>query len=355
MEAAILLGILSTIGLSASLFGDFEDNADNIEDVDDESATDTEELPFEDIEFRSVDDADDLTADDADDLAGDAPFIFVEESTDEAVEDLSEDEVENQAEDEQETISDQVPTDISIVGNANIGTSSYPTYPSPADRIVELEGGTDIPSGDDTGNPTGDDTGAPAQDDTGSAANNGSTFAGVGIGGPGNDSFFGSEANDSISSGDGADTIFGQAGSDTLNGGAGNDRIYGVWGGTHYEVINAQDFNDPDLLIGGDGNDEIHMGSGDIAMGEGGSDIFYTGTWVDPASAPVVLDLQSDEILIVSVPPGASESTSVTIEVDPVSGDTIVQANSQTVAVVSAGADEVTLDQISVVENPNFA
>ena len=170
-----------------------------------------------------------------------------------------------------------------------------------------------------------------------------------------NELFPGGEGDDEISGGDGADTIFGQAGSDTLNGNAGDDEINGIWDGSDDAQIEARDLADPDTLVGGDGNDDIFMGSGDTATGEDGRDTFYTGAWVDPENAPVVLDLASDEVLVVSVPEGTSAGTSITFETDPLTGDTLVQANLQTVAVIAAGVGPVTADQIILVENPNIA
>lgn len=167
--------------------------------------------------------------------------------------------------------------------------------------------------------------------------------------------FPGSAGDDDISGGAGADTLFGQAGSDTLNGEAGDDEINGIWDGSDDGQIAAQDLADPDVLLGGDGNDEIFMGSGDTATGGDGTDTFHTGTWVDPDNAPVVVDLASDEVLIVSVPAGASAGTSISLETDPVTGDTLVQANLQTVAVIAATGVPVTVDQILVVENAAVA
>ena len=175
------------------------------------------------------------------------------------------------------------------------------------------------------------------------------------VGGSDDELLVGSEGDDDISGGDGADTIFGQAGSDTLDGNAGDDEINGLWDGNADAKIEEQDRLDPDVLLGGEGNDAITMGSGDTATGGDGTDTFHTGTWVDPDSAPVVFDLASDELLVVSVPEGASTSTSITLETDPLTGDTLVQANLQTVAVVAAGAGPVVADQVLVVENPDIA
>ena len=139
------------------------------------------------------------------------------------------------------------------------------------------------------------------------------------------------------------------------DGGDGDDQLFGIWDGNTDDVIEARDLDDPDVLLGGDGDDEIQMGSGDEAFGEGGSDIFYTGTWVDPDNAPVVFDLEEDEVVIVSVPVGTSADTSISLATDEDSGDTLIQANGQTVAVVAAGAGPVSLDQVLIVESVSIA
>ena len=92
------------------------------------------------------------------------------------------------------------------------------------------------------------------------------------LGGDGNDQLDGGLDNDSLLGGDGADTIFG---------GAGNDLIYGdnvsstganppgyfsddiIWGGSG-----------ADTMFGGYGNDTLHVGSGDVANGGTGDDLF---------------------------------------------------------------------------------
>jgi Ca2+-binding RTX toxin-like protein len=175
------------------------------------------------------------------------------------------------------------------------------------------------------------------------------------FGGAGNDTLFGNDGDDSIVDGEGNDSLIGGAGADTLDGGAGNDQLFGIYDGNDDDLINAQDLVDPDVLLGGDGADEIQMGSGDMAMGEAGSDIFYTGTWVSPDNAPVIADLTSDEVVIVSVPVGTSGDAEVTLETATDSGDTLVQVNGQTVAVVAEAAGPVTADQILIVESLSIA
>jgi Ca2+-binding RTX toxin-like protein len=175
------------------------------------------------------------------------------------------------------------------------------------------------------------------------------------FGGSGGDTLFGSDGNDSLVDGDGDDFLFGGSGADTLDGGPGNDQLFGVWDGNNDDVINARDLDDPDLLLGGQGSDDIQLGSGDVAFGEAGNDVFFTGTWVDPDNAPEIIDLEADEVVIVSVPEGASATGSITIETDELSGDSIIRFNGQTVVVVSSGAGPVSLDQVLVVESIDIA
>jgi hypothetical protein len=96
------------------------------------------------------------------------------------------------------------------------------------------------------------------------------------------------------------------------------------------------------------------MGSGDMVYGEGDADLFFTGTWVDPDNAPVIFDLEEDEVVIVSVPAGTSPDTVITLETDETSGDTIVQANGQTVVIIDASAGPMTVDRFLVVDSINI-
>jgi Ca2+-binding RTX toxin-like protein len=65
---------------------------------------------------------------------------------------------------------------------------------------------------------------------------------------PGNDTIYGSFADESISGGDGIDNIWGGSGNDTIDGGNGADNLRGE--------------NGDDILIGGSGNDTLNGGSG---------------------------------------------------------------------------------------------
>ncbi|MGH1330704.1 MAG: Hint domain-containing protein [Paracoccaceae bacterium] len=85
-------------------------------------------------------------------------------------------------------------------------------------------------------------------------------------GGTGADYIAAGADDDNVLGGDGNDTIFGEDGTDVISGGAGDDLIIGGAGG--------------DLMGGGDGDDTIYIGSGDVATGGAGDDLFV----IDPAA-----------------------------------------------------------------------
>ncbi|SDC88071.1 beta strand repeat-containing protein [Ruegeria marina] len=84
----------------------------------------------------------------------------------------------------------------------------------------------------------------------------------------GNDSLFGSDANNQIQALAGNDTVSGLGGNDTLSGNSGNDSLSGDSGN--------------DRLLGGDGNDTLFGGDGDDTLdGNAGDDDYFTGTGND--------------------------------------------------------------------------
>ncbi|NVJ97417.1 MAG: pre-peptidase C-terminal domain-containing protein [Alphaproteobacteria bacterium] len=99
----------------------------------------------------------------------------------------------------------------------------------------------------------------------------------------GADSLYGGDGNDAIwaGSGDtGADLMDGGAGADVLGGGAGADRVYGgsgsdiIFGGSGNDTLDGEGGEDSGL----DGNDQIWAGSGnDQVLGGGGNDILGGG------------------------------------------------------------------------------
>ena len=94
----------------------------------------------------------------------------------------------------------------------------------------------------------------------------------------GNDTLFGTQANDSLLGGSGNDSLSGNDGNDYLLGGSGNDTLIGssgddtLVGGTGNDTLTGGNGND--LLIGGLGDDTLNGGEGgDILIGGLGNDL----------------------------------------------------------------------------------
>ena len=86
------------------------------------------------------------------------------------------------------------------------------------------------------------------------------------IGGSGNDTITGNDANNVLTGNGGADTLYGGNGSDTLNGGDGDDTFYG---GSAADIMNGGNGNDTfyfdsaDTVSGGASNDTVYVTAGD--------------------------------------------------------------------------------------------
>jgi Ca2+-binding RTX toxin-like protein len=98
----------------------------------------------------------------------------------------------------------------------------------------------------------------------------------------GNDSLLGWTGDDAMTGGTGADYLFGHfgndvlsgdQGSDYLSGGAGNDTLSGYSRGASGEASQTA-IDGADSLYGGDGDDRIILGRGDLAQGGAGNDAF---------------------------------------------------------------------------------
>lgn len=97
------------------------------------------------------------------------------------------------------------------------------------------------------------------------------------MGGDEDDRIFGGDGNDQLAGDAGDDFLQGGFGADTLSGGACNDTLDGTYG----ERIGdgpLVDTDQADQLFGGDGDDAILIGKGDIATGGEGRDSFITGS-----------------------------------------------------------------------------
>ena len=107
----------------------------------------------------------------------------------------------------------------------------------------------------------------------------------------------------------------GREGADTLRGGAGTDTMFGGWDddtviGILRNAETGLDADESDYLNGGDGDDTLVIGQGDIATGGNGADSFVLGDWFAPeAEAARLMDMPSpDQIVLI----GASAMAGLT-------------------------------------------
>ncbi len=101
--------------------------------------------------------------------------------------------------------------------------------------------------------------------------------AGIGFdtvyGGADDDVLTGNGGNDILHGDEGDDDLRGGTGADLLYGGAGNDVLYGLAPGLSSETASAT-IDGVDGLSGGDGDDRLVLGPGDIGEGGAGNDLF---------------------------------------------------------------------------------
>lgn len=185
----------------------------------------------------------------------------------------------------------------------------------------------------------------------------------------GTDLVVGDAGNDEVRGGFGSDFVIGGAGADLVDGGANDDFITGgtVFGapfsteqletirdttmtvlelideGTPATGLPFPDDNAPDTLIGGDGEDEILVGSGDEATGGSGADLFaLIAEASDDGTDPSVItdfDPTEDGILILIESDGPVEPV---IDVTTDGANAVVSVDGVPISILSGAADQVT-------------
>ena len=175
-------------------------------------------------------------------------------------------------------------------------------------------------------------------------------------GGDGNDSLHGGYGGDALSGGDGADTLDGGEGDDVVTGGSifypegfssqdiqdlarnGDDiRFVGDDGMTVY------DDKETDDVRGGNGNDTLIGGAGDILTGGEGEDIFVTGDWLEAGESAEISDFATEDDSIVYRYDETGEEPVMTVAtVDNGDGtmDVTLMADGETVLTIPNAADD---------------
>ncbi|MBY5932319.1 hypothetical protein KUV51_04840 [Tateyamaria omphalii] len=177
----------------------------------------------------------------------------------------------------------------------------------------------------------------------------------------------GNDGNDSASGGFGNDTILGGDGADTLNGEGGNDiLISGELSGTPFATEDLEALRDgttalttilnldaetaiplldddaADVLNGGDGDDALVLGAGDIGTGGEGEDGFalLAETADSDAGPSTITDFNSEEdALVILVDP--NQTVDPVVDVVDENGDAIITVNGTPISVLVGAAGQI--------------
>lgn len=195
------------------------------------------------------------------------------------------------------------------------------------------------------------------------------------MGNPGQDFIEGQGGDDFASGDDGFDTVNGGAGNDTVIGGRGGDVVEGqdgdnlVFGG----ILQGMPLNIPEMIAlreggslqdinggvdvrddsfgntlrGGDGDDDLILGSGDVASGNVGADTFHIMSEQNGDEAPTILDynIQRDALTVIVDDVETDEEISVTDEGD----DAIVRLGDQILARVEGRAGMIVASDVVLI------
>ena len=194
----------------------------------------------------------------------------------------------------------------------------------------------------------------------------------------GRDLIEGQEGDDWASGDYGMDTVHGNEGNDTLVGGRGTDAMLGdegddlVFGGilegaplnleemtqvrdgaTLADVNGSLDIRDDshgNTLRGGSGDDNLVLGSGDIAIGDDGEDTFHVFSEQNEGygdNAPLIraFNAEEDAITVIVDDVDADQDITVTNE----NGDALVRMGDVILARVEGGAGQIGTPDISLI------
>ena len=201
----------------------------------------------------------------------------------------------------------------------------------------------------------------------------------------GTDLIEGQEGDDWVSGDYSSDTVYGNEGNDTVIGGRGNDGVYGedgddvVFGGILQNIplnlnemtelrdggsladinggIEMRDDSIGNDVRGGAGDDDVIIGSLDMAMGNDGADTFHIMSEQNNGygdNAPTILNFDAEEDAITVIVDNADADQDVTVVNE--GGDAVVRMGETILARVQGaagqvGTPDITLISESFVEN----
>jgi Ca2+-binding RTX toxin-like protein len=153
------------------------------------------------------------------------------------------------------------------------------------------------------------------------------------LGGNGHDTLSGGEGDDWLAGGMGDDLLVAGAGHDTLDGDAGNDTLVGAYFGDAATWGN--------YLNGGEGEDVLRIGSGDIATGGNGADRFELAADM-PGGIATIMDYNAGLDELVVVYDAAGPTPVVTLAPGSLPDEVVVLLDGQPLASVMSGGASLT-------------
>ncbi|KIN72922.1 calcium-binding protein [Sulfitobacter guttiformis] len=187
------------------------------------------------------------------------------------------------------------------------------------------------------------------------------------IEGQGGDDFVsGDYGFDTVNGDEGNDTVVGGRGGDMVNGGEGDDLVFGGIleglplnldqmtalrdGASMYDVTDGIDMRDDSVgntLSGGAGDDNLILGSGDIADGNEGADTFHIMSEQNGTMAPTIVnfELDTDALTIIVDDVDTDLEVSVTDE----AGDSVIRLGDNVLARVTGTAGSITAADVTLI------
>jgi len=173
-------------------------------------------------------------------------------------------------------------------------------------------------------------------------------------GGDGGDMLFGGTGDDAVHGGLGNDILTGGTGNDVLFGGLGNDTLSGLEGDTEESLGDANAMQD--YLNGGDGDDLIVAGQGDIVTAGEGVDTIVAGDWITDGTATELMDFdRNEDQLVIAYGPDGAALPEIEIRTDPDDASTSHVLVDGAKVVTMNSADAPPLDQIVLIDHTTAA
>jgi Ca2+-binding RTX toxin-like protein len=188
------------------------------------------------------------------------------------------------------------------------------------------------------------------------------------IEGQGGDDFVsGDYGFDTLNGDEGNDTVLGGRGIDEVNGGEGDDLVFGgiidgaplnleelaeLRDGGSLEAINGgldmRDDSVGNVLSGGDGDDDLILGSGDMADGNNGADTYHIMSEQNGDAAAMINNyVPADDAVTIIVD---DIETNEEIFVDDEDGDAVIRLGDDVLARVSGAAGTISATDITLID-----